>query len=157
MVVGFSLMEEGIMVAPGNPLGIHSVADLASPKTRMVNREQGAALRVLLDDELAKQGIPSASINGYNHEVQTHNQGAQMVACNSAHAALGLHAIARAFRLDFVPMTEVRCDFVVPVDLVEHPTIQHILDVMQTRDLRDEIGHLPGYSPRETGKTIAVF
>jgi putative molybdopterin biosynthesis protein len=57
----------------------------------------------------------------------------------------------------FVPITEVRWDLVIPSDLVEHPTVQLILDVMQTRDLRDEIGYLPGYSPSETGKTIAAF
>ena len=157
LVVGFSLIEEGIMVAPGNPLGIRSVSDLASPKTRMVNREPGAALRVLLDDELNRREIPISAINGYNHEVRTHNQGAQMVACRAADAALGLHTIAHAFGLDFVPLTEVRCDLVFPADLVELPAIQHILDVMQARDLRDEIGCLPGYSQRETGKTIAVF
>ena len=157
MVVGFSLMEEGIMVVPGNPLGIRSVADLATPEARLVNREPGAALRILLDDELARQVIPTASINGYQREVRTHNQGAQMVACGAADAALGLRTKANAFGQDFVPMAEVRCDLVIPSDLVEHPTIQRILDVMQTRDLRDEISHLPGYSPQETGKTISVF
>lgn len=157
MVVGFSLMEEGIMVAPGNPMGIRSVADLALPKTRLVNREQGAALRVLLDEELVKHGIPNASISGYDREVQTHNQGAQMVACNAADAALGLRTIACAFGLDFVPITEVRCDLVIPADLVGHPAIQCILDVMQTRELREEIGYLPGYNSGETGKTIGVF
>jgi molybdate-binding protein len=80
-----------------------------------------------------------------------------MVACHAADAALGLRTIASAFGLAFVPMTEVRCDLVIPADLVEHPAIQRILDVMQTRDLRDEIRHLPGYSPQETGKTISVF
>ena len=157
MVVGFSLMEEGIMVAPGNPLGIRSAADLAAPQTRLVNREPGAALRVLLDHELARQGIPTASVNGYHREVRTHNQGAQMVACKAVDAALGLRTIASAFGLDFVPLTEVRCDLVIPADLVDHPTIRRILDVMQTRDLRDEIDHLPGYSKNETGRTIAVF
>ena len=80
-----------------------------------------------------------------------------MFACRAADAALGLRTIANAFGLDFVPMTEVRCDLVIPSDLVDHPTIQRILDVMQTRDLRDEISHQPGYSPQDTGKTISVF
>ena len=157
MVIGFSLIEEGLMVAPGNPLGIRSVADLASPGIRIVNREPGAALRVLLDDELAKMGIPGVSVNGYSHEVRTHNQGAHMVACHAADAGLGLRTIACAFGLDFIPITEVRCDLVISADLVDHPIVQLILDVMQTRDLRDEIGHLPGYSQSETGNTIAVF
>jgi putative molybdopterin biosynthesis protein len=106
MVVGFSLMEEGLMVAPANPLGIRSAADLASPGIRMVNREKGAALRILFDDELVKSSISGASIIGYDHEVRTHHQGAQMVACGAADAALGLRTIALAFGLAFVPMAE---------------------------------------------------
>lgn len=157
MVVGFSIMEEGLMVAPGNPLGIFSVEDLASPRIRMVNREPGAALRILLDDELDKLGISGISINGYGQQVKTHNQGAQAVACHSADAALGLRIIAGAFGLDFIPITQVRCDLVIPADLVDHPTIQAILDVMQTHDIRDEIGYLPGYCSSETGKVIAEF
>jgi len=50
------LLEEGLMVARGNPLGIRTVADLAQPMVRLVNRDQGAALRVLLDDELQRAG-----------------------------------------------------------------------------------------------------
>jgi putative molybdopterin biosynthesis protein len=157
LVIGFSLMEEGLLVAPGNPFGIRSVADLASSGIRLVNREPGAALRVLLDDELAKKGIPAKAVAGYNHEVRTHNQGAQRVACHAADAALGLRTIACAFGLDFVPIIEVRCDLVIPADLTEHPSIQRILDVMQTRNLRDEIGSLPGYSSSQTGNTIAGF
>lgn len=155
LVMGFSLMEEGLMVARGNPRRIRSAADLAGPGIRLVNREPGAALRVLLDDALLKHGVPGSAIEGYDHEVRTHNEGAQMVAYQAADAALGLRAVAAAFDLGFVPMAEVRCDLVIPADLIEHPTIQVILDVMQSKPLRDEIGFLPGYSPASTGKTIA--
>jgi len=142
-VVGFSLMEEGLMVAPGNPLGIRSAADCASKGARIVNRETGAALRVLLDDELLASGIPASAVKGYKNEVHTHNEGAQIVACHAADAALGLRAIACAFGLDFVPITEVRCDLVIPADLVSHQTIQLMLDILQTRGIREEIVKKP--------------
>ena len=41
--------EQGLMVAPGNPLGIGGVADLRRPDVRLVNREEGAGSRLLLD------------------------------------------------------------------------------------------------------------
>ncbi|NNF98205.1 MAG: substrate-binding domain-containing protein [Desulfobacteraceae bacterium] len=72
------------MVASGNPLKVHSTADLASPGIHMVNRENGAALRTLQDDELSKLEVPGSAINGYDQEVRSHNQGAQMVACLSS-------------------------------------------------------------------------
>ena len=78
-----------------------------------------------------------------------------MVAYRAADAALGLCSVASAFGLGFVPMAEVRCDLVIPGDMLDHPTIQVILDVLQSRSLREEIASLPGYGASQTGKTIA--
>ncbi|WP_022668970.1 substrate-binding domain-containing protein [Desulfospira joergensenii] len=156
-LIGFSMMEEGIMVEKSNPFGIKAASDLAQPGIRFINREPGAALRVLLDELLGESRIPGDAIKGYETLVQGHNQGAQMVAYGLADAALGLQPVALAHGLDFVPLAEVRCDLVVPSDLMASPGIQMILNVLQSRDLRDEISFLPGYSQRKTGKTIASF
>jgi molybdate-binding protein/DNA-binding XRE family transcriptional regulator len=157
LVMGFSLMEEGLMVSRGNPLNIRTAADLAKPGIRLVNREPGAALRALLDDLLAGSGIPVTAVSGYDTLVHGHNQGAQMIAFDMADAALGLRPVAQAFDLDFVPLAEVRCDLVVPADLVDMPGIRIILDVLQGRGFRDELSLLPGYSQKKTGTTIAAF
>jgi hypothetical protein len=65
--------------------------------------------------------------------------------------------VALAFDLDFVPLAEVRCDLVIPADLVDIPGIRIILDVLQSRGFRDELSLLPGYSQKKTGATIAAF
>lgn len=80
-----------------------------------------------------------------------------MIAWGMADAALGLRPVAHAFALDFVPLAEVRCDLVVPADLLDDPRIQIILDVLQSRGFRDELSLLPGYSQNKTGATIAAF
>ena len=134
-VIGFSLIEEGLIVAKGNPMAIRSVADLANPDVRFVNREKGAALRVLLDDLLAKEGIDPGAINGYERIVFSHSEAAQRVAFTTADASLGLRVIARAFDLDFVPLATVRCDLVIPKDLLDHPTLNIVLDVLQSEAL----------------------
>lgn len=154
MVFAFSMFEEGLMVAPGNPLNIRSVGDLGRGDVRMVNREQGAALRTLLDDCLAKAGIPTTSVKGYDSLVSSHNQGAQVVAYHLADAALGLRAVAVAHGLDFVPIQAVRCDLVIPYDLLDLSAIKILLDVLQTRAMRKELGSLPGYDASSTGKLI---
>lgn len=154
LVLAFSSFEEGLMVAPGNPLGIRSIADLAGEGIRFVNREEGAALRVLLDEHLAGAGIPPGAVSGYHNLVSSHVHGAQTVAFNLADAALGLRAIATACGLDFVPIAAVRCDLVIPCDLLDHAAIQVVLDVLQTRALRRELASLPGYDSSCMGKTI---
>ena len=142
------------MVAPGNPLRIRSVADLAREEVRFVNREPGAALRVLLDERLAEAGLTGECIHGYNHLVSNHNRCAQMVTFQLADAALGLRAVAAAHGLDFVPMEAVRCDLVIPCDLLDLPAVKILLDVLQTRTLRDELASLPGYESACTGEVI---
>ena len=156
-VLGFSLMEEGLMVARGNPLGIRTVIDLVQPMVRFINRESGAALRVLLDDQLQRAGVDVNAIHGYQNEVTLHREGAYRIACNVADAALGLRAIAEVFGLGFVPIAAARCDLVIPDDMERHPTIKIMIDVLQSRALQKEISVLPGYDGSVTGKMIAAL
>ena len=154
-VIAFSVMEEGLMVASGNPKGIRDVNDLATGRVRLINRESGAALRTLLDDYLDRSGISKADVAGYENEVHSHLEGAQMVAFGQADAALGFRAVADACKLDFVPIQVVRCDLVVPEDMNEHPSMQILLDTLQSGQFRQELGALPGYESSHTGAVIA--
>jgi len=54
-------------------------------------------------------------------------------------------------------MEAVRCDFVIPDDMMGHQAVRIMLDVLQTRALRDELASLPGYDPRDTGKVIGIL
>ncbi len=154
-LIAFSMMEEGLMVAPGNPKGIRSAAELTEKRVKFVNREPGAALRTLLDDHLNRLHIPQTSVKGYEDTVASHLEGARMVAFGFADAALGLRAVADFHCLDFVPMATVRCDLVVPKDLLVHPAINIVLDVLQGRKLRQELAAIPGYEASLTGTIIA--
>jgi len=153
-LIAFSQFEEGLMVAPGNPLGIKTVADLVLPGLRFVNRGRGAALRLLLDERLQQAGLLPENISGYHQLVASHLEGARLVALRAADAALGLRAVAAATGLDFVPLEAVRCDLVIPHDLQDHPAIKVLLDVLQTRSWRQELASLPGYNSSSTGMII---
>ncbi|SMC97461.1 transcriptional regulator of molybdate metabolism, XRE family [Desulfocicer vacuolatum DSM 3385] len=155
IVVGFSMMEEGLMVARGNPLNIKGLKDLVRSDVRFINRDHGAALRVLLDDLLQRAGIPETAVNGYENLAYSHTQGARAVNYNLADAALGLRVIAHAFDMDFVTLDAVRCDLVIPSDMMALATVKVMLDVLQSRAFRQEIVAIPGYETGMTGKIIA--
>ena len=157
LLVGFSTFEEGVMVARGNPLDIRNPSDLAQKKVRFVNREKGAALRELLDDCLVRLNIPFSAVNGYHETVGTHSQGAQKIIHNICDAALGLPAVATAFNLDFVSFAQVRCDLVIPRDLLNHTGVRMALDTLQTKEFRTDINGLPGYDTACSGKIMARF
>jgi molybdate-binding protein/DNA-binding XRE family transcriptional regulator len=153
-VLAFSHIEEGLMLAPGNPTGVRSVADLADGP-RLINREPGAALRSLLDEQLAKYGIPGVHVVGYDQEATTHHDSALHVLFGKADVALGFRAIAESYGLDFIPIETVRCDLIVPRDLQYQTELGYLLDTLQTRKMREDLRSLPGYEAGDTGKVIA--
>ena len=155
ILIAFSSFEEGLLVAPGNPKGINGVADLARRDVRLANREEGAALRSLLDDLLKDGKIPASAVQGYDHLVLSHAQGAQAVIHHVSDVALGLRSVAVTYGLDFVPLSYVRCDLVIPSDLLTHPGVAAALDIIQTRAFREELACLPGYETSGTGSIIA--
>ena len=56
--------EQGLIVAPGNPLALKGIEDVAEQGLRYVNRQRGAGTRVLLDHELSRRGISPEAIGG---------------------------------------------------------------------------------------------
>ncbi|MGH3439432.1 MAG: molybdopterin biosynthesis protein, partial [Sciscionella sp.] len=104
--------DQGLIVAPGNPLGLTGVADLTRPKLRYVNRQRGAGTRALLDHELARRGINAGTVSGYSREEHTHLAVAAAVAADRADTGMGILAAARAFGLDFIPVAKEPYDLV---------------------------------------------
>ena len=93
--------DQGLMIAPGNPLSLTGIGDLTRAGVRHVNRQRGAGTRVLLDFELGRLGVSPDAIDGYAREEPTHLAVAAAVAAGRADAGLGIMAAARAFGLDF--------------------------------------------------------
>lgn len=155
-VFGFAHFEEGIVVAPGNPLRIRGVADLTGSMVSFVNRECGAAIRVLFDRLMDEAGIEFSSIRGYDKIAPGHFEAAAEVAAGRADAAPGLRAVARALCLGFVPLAQVRCDIIVPNAVLNHPGVVKTLDVLQSGRLRQQVAALAGYETRDTGEATAM-
>ncbi|MFH2093985.1 MAG: substrate-binding domain-containing protein [Pseudomonadota bacterium] len=154
LIVAFAIFEEGLMVTRKNPFNIQKPCDLARKKIRLANREKGAALRSLLDDCLCRENIPFSAVTGYDDLVASHSQGAQRVLYGTCDAALGLRSVADAFNLDFVPITTVRCDLVIPQDFLTHAGVGMALDTLQKSTFRNELNCLPGYDASCTGNII---
>lgn len=151
-VVTFATWEEGLLVAGGNPKCIHSVTDLARSDVRIINREEGAGARLLLDQRLRSEGIDPGGLNGYTRTASSHFQVARLISEGQADAGVGIRSVADLFGLDFAPLQEARYDLVVPKTyLKEHPSLAHLFDTLTVRAFRTEIEALGGYDTSETG------
>ncbi len=144
--------EQGLIVAPGNPLGITGLGDL--PRVRYVNRQRGAGTRVLLDHELARAGMDPSTIAGYDREEPTHLAVAAAVAAGRVDAGLGVLSAARAFGLGFVGVAREPFDLVM---LPDEPAVAPLLTLMEDPDFRRQVEALGGYSTESTGQRIPLI
>jgi len=145
---------QGIMVAPGNPLGIKGVEDLT--RVRFVNRQRGAGTRVLLDYRLKQAGIDPSEIDGYDAEAATHMAVAAQVASGEADCGMGVYSAAHAMGLDFIPVGEEEYDFAMRPETYELPEMQCFLRLLGSDEFRSKLEELGGYSFEGSGKVIRI-
>lgn len=146
--------EQGIVVAPGNPLGITGISDLTREGTRFVNRQRGSGTRVLLDYKLACLGVAPASISGYRDEEYTHMNVAAAVLSGRADAGLAVRAAANALGLPFVPVGVEEYDLVIPRRFYESAAMQALLDVVRGPEFLQAVTEMGGYGTKKTGQVI---
>jgi putative molybdopterin biosynthesis protein len=140
----------GLVMSPGNPLGIGGIPDLVRPEVRFVNRQSGSGTRVWLDVQLRVAGLSATSINGYEHEAATHSQVAGLVAEGGANTGLALEGAALVYGLDFVPLTLETYDLAL-LD-PDAPGITELIAWLATPEAAGVVASFGGYLADETGR-----
>jgi putative molybdopterin biosynthesis protein len=146
--------EQGLLVAPGNPLGLTGIEDLARPGVRYVNRQRGAGTRVLLDHLLGQLGLQPDAVTGYAREEPTHLAVAAAVAAGRADAGLGIMAAAAPFGLDFVPVAREPYDLVVAPGALDGPQLAPLWSLLADPGFQASVEALGGYSAGEMGRRL---
>ncbi|MEN4011608.1 MAG: substrate-binding domain-containing protein [Bellilinea sp.] len=143
--------RQGLIVAPGNPLNIHRLEDLAREDIRFANRQSGSGTRVWLDAMLARAGIAPARIAGYADERLTHSEVARAVAEGAADVGLGLEAAGQAFGLDFIFLNRERYDLILSSETARQAPFRQWIDWLASPDGRQFVAQRRGYENQETG------
>ncbi len=148
--------RQGLIVSPGNPKGIQTLADLSRADIRFVNRQPGSGTRMLLDLMLDKAGIDGARITGYESGEFTHAAVAAYVASGMADAGVGVEAAAKRFDLGFVPLAGERYFFLCAKTALKTPALQSVIDTLCNPDFRNLVNALPGYDALRCGEVMAI-
>ncbi|MBK9364293.1 MAG: helix-turn-helix transcriptional regulator [Rubrivivax sp.] len=156
-LIGCMRRTQGLMVAPGNPLALCGMADVAARGARFVNRQAGSGTRLLADHLLAEQGLAPARITRYfDASEDSHVAVAAAVAAGVGDVALGIEAAARGFGLDFVPLVEEDYFLVCLAPTLEQPAVQSLRRVLQLPRWGDILATLPGYRALHAGEVLSL-
>lgn len=155
-IIGFAQRTQGLMVAKGNPLGLHSLQDVAQRQARFANRTLGSGTRVVLDELLALAGLSSADFNGQAHTEPSHAAVAQAVAAGQRDAGLGIAAAAHAAGLDFVPLADERYHLVCLKSALDQPAIQALLQTLQSQPWQNVLKNIAGYTALDCGQVLSM-
>ena len=155
-IIGFAQRTQGLIVAPGNPLALHSLQDVARTGARFLNRPLGTGTRVLLDDLLAQAGLDAQGIVGYALNEPSHTAIAQAVAAGAADVGMGIELAARARGLDFVPLVHERYHLACLKASLDQPATLALRTLLQTPEWLAHMATLPGYSPLRCGEVLAM-
>ena len=155
-IIGFAQRTQGLIVAPGNPLALHSLQDVARTGARFLNRPLGTGTRVLLDDLLAQAGLDAQGIVGYALNEPSHTAIAQAVAAGAADVGMGIELAARARGLDFVPLVHERYHLACLKASLDQPATLALRTLLQTSEWLAHMATLPGYSPLRCGEVLAM-
>ena len=152
VVIAWAERQQGLVVGAGNPLGIREVSDLRKG-ARVVQRQEGAGSRVLLEQLCAEAGFEADSLTYAKAVARTEADLAAMIMDGRADAGLAV-AAAGMFRLDFVPLHRERFDLIIRRREFFEPPVQALLNFTRTPAFELRAGELGGYDVSAVGEVV---
>ena len=109
-------------------------AAIADPTCIMVNRNQGAGTRILIDRLLGE-----ARPDGYWNQPRSHNAVAAAVAQGRADWGMTIAPVAHASNLGFIPLAEEHYDFALVTARKHRPAVRAFLNALASNEVRSAL------------------
>ncbi|HSQ09560.1 MAG TPA: substrate-binding domain-containing protein [Burkholderiaceae bacterium] len=155
-LIGFVRRVQGLALARGNPLNLHSITDVAARGARFVNRPSGTGTRMLLDALCEQHVVDRSALVGYENEEPSHAAVAQAVAAGQADTGLCIEAAARSRDLDFVPLLWEEYFLVCDKATLEQPAVRALQAVLRSDSWSRRLSTLAGYAPARSGEALSL-
>lgn len=143
VLISWAVRKRGLLVPQETAAGYSSIADLKGK--RVAARQPGAGAAVLFQRLLADAGLSDKDLESFSGRSHTETEAAAAVAAGEADAALGIEAMAKQFKLAFLPLVDERFDLLVDRRSYFTEPVQRLLAFAGTPDFRDKAASLGGY------------
>ncbi len=154
-LIGCNHRMQGLMVAPGNPLGLSSLGAVVAAQARFAWRQQGSATSLLTQHLLDQAGLNPAHLPASRTE-DSHSAVAAAVAGGLADAGIGLEAAAHAFNLVFVPLARDDYFLVCLAQSLDQAPVQALRRALVQPAWQHAVAALPGYALAQPGQVLSL-
>jgi len=154
VLVEWAWRDQGLVLAPGNPLGIRTIGDLKTKGARVVARQNEAGSRVLFEHLLGEAGIALTDLDVLAQPARSETDLGLGVLEGKADAGLGVAEVAHRYRLDFVALHRGRYDLMMRRRDYFEPPIQALLTFTRTAAFTARATEMEGYDVANLGRVV---
>jgi len=149
VLIAWAVSRQGLVLGDALTGRVGALADLRGHRVAL--RQPGAGGRWLFDRLAAAAGLQPGDVTAIPSLARTETEAAAAVASGEAEAAIGLEAMARQFRLGFLPLAEERFDLLVDRRAYFTPPLQLLFAFARSEAFRDRAAAMGGYEVTENG------
>lgn len=156
VVIAFARREQGLLITPGNPLGLTDLESVAATRARIAQRQRGAGAQLLLIALLASAGLGLDDLKVAKPVCPTGPDIAQAVRSGRADCGIATRSVAYAAALDFLPLTWERFDLVLRQHDYFMPEPQKLFRFLWSTAFHERAKELRGYDVSDAGTVRLV-
>jgi len=151
VLIAFARREQGIVVAPRNPLGLNDIDDVVQKGARVAVRPPGAGAQLLLQALLHRRKMDLDRLVCVNPPSPTGPDIAQAIRAGRADCGIAFRAVALSAGLDFVPIVWEHFDLVIRQRHYFRRSLQAFLNFLRSPAMSQRAQELGGYDVAEAG------
>jgi excisionase family DNA binding protein len=152
VLVGMVRREQGLLVPPGNPKRLHSLADVLAAGAQMAVRQPGAGAQMLLDGLLKRAPAGPKDLRRLEPPCLTGPDLAAAIRAGRADCGVATRAAAKSAGLDFVPLLWENFDLLMRQRSYFRPSMQALIGFLGGGRLKQRAAELTGYDAAPAGR-----
>jgi putative molybdopterin biosynthesis protein len=156
VMIAFCRREQGLLLAPGNPLRIRGIDDVIAKRARIAMRPQGAGAQLLLLSLLQRAKAALDQLAAVSPVCPTGPDIAQAIRAGRADTGIATRSVANSAGLDFAPIVWEPFDLLMRQRDYFHPPLQALIRFLQSDELAARAQEMGGFDMSGAGTVRIV-
>jgi len=151
VLIAFCRREQGLLLAPSNPLDIRSIDDVTVKRARMAMRPKGAGAQLLLLSLLHRAKSAFDQFAAVGPVCPTGPDIAQAIRAGRADTGIATRAVANSAGLDFLPVVWEPFDLLMRQRDYFRPPVQALIRFLKSEELAVRAREMGGFDLAAAG------